>query len=739
MGARLRFWIRAGISLLVFLFFAAHSAGQITLGLLGKLDRYAYDALVVLNLEGGTDPRVVIIDIDEKSLAAEGHFPWPRDKLAQLVTALFERYRIGVLGMDYVFPEADRSPSLELLDQIADLPGATQRLSELRRKVDTDAQFGEAIAKYPVVTGFVFEITEKIAKGALPPPVFDKATTEQYKIDDAHKVDFIEGTGYVANLERLQGSSPGGFFDNPTVDEDGIFRRVPLLEMYGGQVYQSLALGVVRRALGDPPVSLVFEPPEARDSLHLEALRIGPLSVPVDGDVAVMVPYRGRQRSFPYISATDVLHGVADPAVLKPGAVAMLGTSVAGLFDLRATPVAKVYIGVEIHANLVAGMLDGKIMRRPPFYLGAEVIMMMLIAAVLTFIFARVSPLLGALAVIAVCGGLVIFAGSMWQQRAIVPLGVPFAFTVTLFLAQTLYGYFVESRRSRSLTRQFGEYVPPEIVAEMAENPQLASMEGESREMTVLFSDVRGFTTISEKLEPRELARLMNQFLTALTKVIQKHRGTIDKYMGDAVMAFWGAPLPDQNHVMNALQAGLEMHKAVQELDAQMEKQGWPKLRIGVGLNTGKMNVGNMGSEFRRAYTVMGDTVNLGSRLEALTRKYGVDVICGDSTRKAAPSWAFRELDFVRVKGKLEPVSIYEPLGPKETVSARVKEDVARYQSALRAYRAQEWDRAESEFFGLSQSGQPLAAYEMFLARIAKLRKEPPAADWDGTFTFEEK
>jgi adenylate cyclase len=733
MQARLRLLIRAGISLLVLILFAAHSSGRFPIGLLAQLDRYAYDACVLLNLEGGVDPRVVIIDIDEKSLAAEGHFPWARDKLAELVTALFERYKIRVLGLDYVFPEADRSPTLDLLDQLSDLPGARQRLGELRRKVDTDGQFAEAIAKYPVVTGFVFDVV-KVQKGALPEPVFDKTTTAEYK------VDFIPASGYVANLDRLQvGRTGGGFFDNPTVDADGIFRRVPLLEMYDGEVYQSHALGIVRAALDNPPISLTFDPPESRESLYLEDLRVGSLKVPVDGEVAVMVPYRGRQRSFPYISATDVLHGTADESVLKPGVVALLGTSAAGLYDLRATPVAKVYVGVEIHANLVAGMLDNRIMRRASYYMGVEVIMLLIIGGVLTWFFARLSPLWGATAVIAVCGGIIVFALSQWQAGQIMPLGVPLAFTLTMFLAQTLYGYFVESRRSRSLTRQFGEYVPPEVVAEMAENPQSVSMEGESREMTVLFSDVRGFTTISEKLEPRELALLMNHFLTALTKVIHKHRGTIDKYMGDAVMAFWGAPLPDPNHVMNALEAALGMTRAVRELDAECEARGWPKLRIGVGLNTGKMNVGNMGSEFRRAYTVMGDAVNLGSRLEALTREYGVDVICSEHVRKVAPDWAFRELDFVRVKGKLEPVAIFEPLGAKAQLEPRLKEDIARYQAALRAYRAREWDRAESEFFGLSQSGQPLKAYELFLERIAFLRKNPPAADWDGAFTFTHK
>jgi adenylate cyclase len=734
MQARLRLLIRAGISLIVLLLFGAHITGWFPLRLLSQLERYAYDACVLLTLENDVDPRIVIIDIDEKSLTAEGHWPWSRDKLARLVTRLFEDYQVRVLGLDYVFPEADRSPTLDLLDELASLPGARQRVGELRQQMDTDGQFATALAKYPVVTGFVFQPSENVRKGQLPEPLIDREAASDYQ------VDFIEAAGYVANLERLQqGAVASGAFDNPTIDQDGILRRVPMVEKYEGAIYPSLSLAIVRLALGNPPVSLTFEPPDERTSLNLESLRIGQLSVPVDGDVAAMVPYRGRQRSFPYISATDVLNGVADRAKLLPGVIALLGTSSAGLYDLRATPVARVYVGVEIHANMVAGMLDGTVKRRAPYMIGVEIIMLILIAGVLTWFFVRLSPLAGAAAVLAVCGALIVLALSQWQKNLIMPLGVPLAFTLTLFLAQTLYGYFVESRRSRSLTRQFGEYVPPEIVAEMAENPQGASMEGESREMTVLFSDVRGFTTISEKLEPRELAQLMNHFLTALTKVIHSHRGTIDKYMGDAVMAFWGAPLKDPDHVAHALEAALAMNQAVRELDDELRSRGWPPLRIGVGLNTGKMNVGNMGSEFRRAYTVMGDAVNLGSRLEALTREYGVDVICSEHVRKAAPDWAFRELDFVRVKGKLEPVAIYEPLGPKSGIDARMKEDVARMQAALRAYRAQDWDRAESEFFGLSQSGNPVKAYELFLERIAFLRKNPPGSDWDGAFTFTHK
>jgi adenylate cyclase len=275
----------------------------------------------------------------------------------------------------------------------------------------------------------------------------------------------------------------------------------------------------------------------------------------------------------------------------------------------------------------------------------------------------------------------------------------------------------------------------------MAEHPETVSMETEDRNMTVLFSDIRGFTTISEQFKdrPQELSQLMNEFLGALTEVVFRHRGAVDKYMGDAIMAFWGAPLKSDDHALRALQAAIEFPKALARLEARFKARGWPVLHIGVGLNTGNMRVGNMGSEFRVAYTVLGDTVNQASRFEGLTKTYGVEVICGESTRAGAKDWLFRELDRVRVKGKKEPVPIYEPFGPRESVDPDLARELSRYRQALRAYRNRDFDEAEREFFGLSRSGRPHPLYELYLARIAHFRQHPPPVDWDGAFTFDHK
>ncbi|WP_370308770.1 CHASE2 domain-containing protein [Sinimarinibacterium flocculans] len=736
--------VRLCISAAVLLVFVLHGGRWLPLRLLDLIENFTYDARVVLTAPGTDDPRVVIVDLDERSLAAEG-WPWPRHKFATLVDELFERYGVRALGLDIVFAEPDDS-ALRLWDRLhreefSQIPEVASRNTSIRAELDHDGRFAAALSGRPVVLGYFFKPVVRSGElpttGGLCAPLIDARTAQLYD------VDFIEARGYGGSLPRLtEAASACGFFDNPlAASDDGVYRRVPLLQQYDGAVYPSLALSLVRLALGDPPVELVFDPPEVRSSLHLERLRVGPLEVPVDGRVAAYVPYRGDNRTFTYISAVDVLRGeVVSPERLR-NAIVLMGTTAAGLFDLRSTPVNKVFAGVEVHANLVSGMLDGRIRQKAPYYAGIEVVMHVLIALLLAWAFARLSALASALVSAAVVAGIVGLALAMWSGADFVmPLGVPVVFTLTLVMAHLLYGYFIESRGKREISRRFGQYVPPELVEELAAHPEAVSMAGESREMSVLFSDVRDFTSMSENLDARELAAMINTFLTRQTAVVQQHRGTIDKYIGDLVMAFWGAPLRDEQHALHAVLAGMQMQRSVRELDDEFERRGWPKLHIGVGINSGRMSVGNMGSEFRMAYTVMGDAVNLASRLEGLTKEYGVGVLVGQQTRDLLPSgWAFREVDLVIVKGRREPVAIYEPMGPKDQLDPGLREDLARHRGALQLYRARRWDEAEVEFFNLAQGPRPHPVYSLFIQRIMALRENPPPPDWNGTFTFRHK
>jgi adenylate cyclase len=516
---------------------------------------------------------------------------------------------------------------------------------------------------------------------------------------------------------------------------------VPLLAEYNGSYYEALSLAIVRLGLGSPPVVPGFPEESGWSGSYskLEWLQVGSLRIPVDDLVTTLVPYRGAKGSFPYVSATDVLHARIDRAVLKDKIV-LVGTTAPGLFDLRATPVNRVYPGVEIHANLIAGMLDGSIRQRPPYVLGAEVALLLFSGVLMAILLPVVNPLRATLITMLVLACVFAINIVVWTQGALVlPLASGMLMIALLFAFNMSYGFFVESRAKRQITGLFGQYVPPELVDEMSTDPQAFTMEGESREMSVLFTDVRNFTTIAEGLDPRQLSRLMNEFLTPLTRVIYRHRGTIDKYMGDCIMAFWGAPVQDPAHARNAVLAGLEMHKVLGELAPEFSRRGWPEIRIGVGVNTGRMSVGNMGSEVRVAYTVLGDAVNLASRLEGLTKEYGAGMIVGDSTKVLIADVVFRELDRVVVKGRDEPVTIYEPLGLQGAVAKELLDEAKLWSEALRRYRSRDWDMAELQLLNLMQAYPSRLLYKTFLERIGLYRKIPPLEDWDGAYRFETK
>lgn len=437
--------------------------------------------------------------------------------------------------------------------------------------------------------------------------------------------------------------------------------------------------------------------------------------------------------SFRYVSAKDVF-ATTVPLEYLAGKIVLLGASAAGLLDLRSTPVGQRYIGVEVHANIVGGLLDGNIRQQPSYANGLELFLLLAVALMTSLILPRLSPLNALLFLLALL--VAIMASNFWfwsSLNLIIPAASLLCYTLIASLLQINYGFFVESRNKRHLSRVFGQYIPPALVEEMDDSGEEASLEGESRDMSVLFTDVRGFTTLSEKVGARELTQLMNEFLTPITGVIHDKRGTIDKYMGDCVMAFWGAPFPDEAHAQNAVLAGLQIIDAVANLEAAFARKGWPPIAVGVGVSSGEMNVGNMGSEFRIAYTVMGDIVNLGSRLEGLTKEYGVDMIISKGTVDRIDGIVVRELDLVQVKGKNEPVAIFEPLGPVGNVSVERKAAVEDFARVLAAYRQQEWDQAEEKLRRLKDLSDELL-YNIYLDRIARFRVAAPASGWDGVF-----
>lgn len=733
--------LRYSLGLFITFLLLANAIDVFSFRVIDTLENLAYDFRLQLHLPSEVEKQVVIIDIDEKSLAQIGQWPWERNVLASIVDNLFDHYHIKVLGFDIVFAEKDEDPSDRILYQLANSSLASnEEFREILRRNNNslmrDKRFAMELANRNTVLGVVFNPSEKdLSKGELPSPVpnFDQNIINSFA--------FAHAAGYTANVDVLQKNAhSAGFFDNPLIDEDGVFRRVPLLQAYEGKLYASLALEVIRTGMENNTIKLAYSAADEAETVKsLEWVYVGDIAIPVDEHSSVMVPYIGPRKSFDYISAADILNKTVSPDRLK-NKLALFGTSAAGLMDLRTTPLESAYPGVEVHANIIQGILDQTIMHKPEYMIGFEILLIFILGLGLTFLLPSLSPAWSTLGTLIAVGLVLLMDNYSWNElRVVMPVASPLILIGLLFVTNMSYGFFVESRGKRQLTHLFGQYVPPDLVNEMSRDLKEINLDGEIRTMSVLFTDVRGFTTISEKMEPRELTTFINAFLTPLTRVIHHNRGTIDKYMGDAIMAFWGAPLKDEQHARNAINAGMEMLKAIDELNMTFRQQGLPEIRIGIGINTGEMNVGNKGSEFRVDYTVLGDAVNLGSRLEGLTKSYGVEFIVNETTRHEVPEYEYRMLDSVRVKGKDHPVTIYEPVDLVEKIDRATRKRIKEYHHAIQLYRQQKWDDAEQTLFQLSQEEPQRKIYNIYLDRIAFYRNNPPGAEWDGVFTHTTK
>ena len=698
------------------------------------------------------DPRIVIVDIDGKALTEVGRFPWSRNIQARLIEQLTDHYHVSAIGYDISFPEADTSSGYGVLEKLArnelkDVPALKARLDELRPEMDYDGLFASALAGQPVILGFNLSADQR--KGVLPKPLI---TPEDL---NGRELLAYSADGYEANIAKLARAAAGSGSFSVVTDPDGIVRSAGLIQQVGDNYYPSLSLATaalhmkalaIKPFLGETVDTLSQAQRASGGYEYLSILLPGRIQrkIPVGEGMTTVVQFRGRGGpgggAFRYVSAADVLSGAAPAEVLK-GAVILIGTTAPGINDLRATPVSPEYPGVEIHANIIKSILDNRFKSRPYYAFALEAAEILLVGGVLSVALAMLAPLPSILLVLltaALTMGANYYLYS--EHDLLLNVAVLIILVAFLFVFNLAWGYFFEFRKGRALVSRFGEYVAPELVAEMAENPDNYNMDGESRELTVLFVDVRGFTTISEGLSPKALREYINLYLTAMSEDIRdSHRGTLDKYIGDAVMAFWGAPVAFPDHASRAVATALLMQASAQRLNQDFIARGWPPLHIGIGLNSGLMHVGDMGSKIRRAYTVMGDAVNLGSRLEGITKVYGVGIAVGEATRAAAPEFVYRELDLVRVKGKNEPVAIYEPLGKPDAVDAATMATLGQWEQALALVRAQQWDQAEALLGRLAAAEPDRRLYALYLERIAFYRTHPPGAEWDGVTTFDTK
>jgi adenylate cyclase len=731
--------VRVGIGLALVACVLVDAAGWIEVRALAQLELWAYDARVRLFLPRTRDPRIVIVDIDERSLGAEGHWPWGRDKLALMLHQLFARYRVRVVGFDVAFSETGANSGLPVLEaaaagELRDNAPFQAFLQRVRPSLDYDRRFAEEIQKDPVVLGFLVSAQGQ-RSGVLPRPAFAATAlaNAEYRYFSAH--------GYSGNIAPLQAVATAAGHLYQALDPDGVTRSVPMFMQVGDGFFEAMSLAVLRVYLGNAPIKLetTIVDSGGRKEGWMRFVQVGDaVRIPLDERMAALVPYRG-EGSYRYVSATDVIRGTLGADELKDRIV-IVGTSAPGLVDVRATPTREDLPGAEIHASLISGALDNAMKSRPAETLAIAVLTILLVGVPLAVLLPRLSALAATLATAVVLALLLGVNAWAWQARNLVlPLAGPLVMLAGLYFLDVVWGFFAETRHRQLMTNLFGTYVPKEIVAEMAEHPDEYSMRGQSLDMTVLFADIRDFTSIAETRTPQDLKDLINTYFTRMTTCIQDKRGTVDKYIGDAIMAFWGAPVRDADHARRALECGLAMQKTLRELDPLFAEKRWPMLRIGVGLNCGTMSVGDMGSHFRRSYTVMGDAVNLASRLEDLTKEYGVGVLVSENVVRAVQDFVYREVDKVRVKGKREGVAIFEPIGEQGAVGGDTLAEIARFHRALAYFRAQRWDEAEALLQQLAAAAPAVKLYRLYCDRIVHFRASPPGADWDGVFGFSTK
>ncbi|KQT12367.1 CHASE2 domain-containing protein [Ramlibacter sp. Leaf400] len=749
MGTLARHWTRIAVTLVPLIFALLHASGVMPLGFLQRLDDVLYDARLRATMPRTLDERIVIVDIDEKSLAELGRWPWGRNRMAQLTDELFARQQVAVVGFDVVFAEPDDSSGLKRLRQLAqselkDQPGFAGRVDQLSAGLDYDAAFARSLRNRPVVLGYYFSSGRASGKtGVLPAPVIRRQDL------DGRPIRLTSWNGYAANIEQIAQAAPVAGFFNPIVDIDGVVRSVPLIAEHGEAYYESLSLAMFRLLAGQPTV----EPGFPRDGvfsrnyqgLESVVLRLGKkaLGIPVDDRVAALVPFRGpggvQGGSYRYVSASDLVSQRLAEGSLK-GKIVLVGTTAPGLQDLRSTPMGETYPGVETHANMISGLLDGRLMVKPDYAIGYDVMVLLLAGVALALALPLISAPKAVLVSVGVLAAMVglnfwLFLGA----GLVMPLAAALAMILTAFGLNMSYGYFIESRSKRELANLFGTYVPPELVDEMVKDPDSYSMKATNKELTVMFCDMRGFTKMSERMGPVQLQELLNAVFNRLTDVIRATRGTIDKYMGDCVMAFWGAPVDTAEHARLAVRSAMDMAAAVRRINDEHRQKGLPEIGVGIGLNTGMMCVGDMGSQVRRSYTVIGDAVNLGSRLEGLSKAYGVDIVVSESTRRLAPDFAWQELDRVRVKGKEQAVTIFTPVAPADRLEMAQAEELRTWAAFLREYRGQDWEQCEVQLLNLRRMNPKKFLYELYSERVASMRLLPFDPEWDGATNFETK
>lgn len=725
-----------------------------TLDFLSTLELRTLDMRFQLRGQRFPGEKVVIVAIDQKSQDVLGRWPFPRSHFATMVDVLRES-GARVIAFDVNFPQPDQNSALRALQEVrqhydkAARGGARNRAFDAHLKIlesdaDNDRKFAESLSRFQnVILGYFFFLNEKEARSQnkervdeflnyLSFQAYPQIINPQY----AGKFEGIKFLGLSPNLPDFSNYSKNFGYFNVLPDSDGVVRRIPATVQFNDNFYPSLDMAAYLAYTDQPleKVSVFFNPN------GLERIDIGPLSIPTDPRGFVQIDYHGEAGTFPTVSMADVVQRKLSPERFRDCLV-LVGPTATGIGDMAITPFqteeTNPFPGVEVHANFISNLLEGRFIRRGPRENLVDLGFLLLFSLAAGVLLSVVPPA-RATAV------LVISLGAFWglayylfaAHHTWIAAFLPTATLAVNYAAIVSYRFFFEERERKRVRDTFGQYVAPGIVNQLLERPDLLRLGGEEKELTAMFSDIRNFTGISEKMSPRALVELLNEHLSEMTEVIFQNRGTLDKYIGDSIMAFWGAPYPQPDHAENACRAGLAMLKTLKTLQDRWQAEGRPPLNIGIGISTGPMLVGNMGSKRRFNFTIMGDNVNLASRLEGLNKQFGTRLIISESTYEPVrEKMLARELDFIRVMGKMRPVRIYELLGPRSEAESLIPK-IERFHAGLEAYRSAQWETAIGMFGELLRDFPDDGPTRVFVQRCWDYIENPPEGEWDGVFVM---
>ncbi|RXI25039.1 CHASE2 domain-containing protein [Aliarcobacter trophiarum] len=687
--------------------------------LIDSFDNRIRDSFFIYRGEIPTSDNIIIIDIDESSIKEFGQWPWSRDKVSKILENL-TLANVAVIGMDMVFAEEDRtSPSL-----------ITKKLKVKEELRNYDLDFAQTIANSPVILGYGFDLVNQDSSKVAPriPAIFIEK-------DIPKESNFIiEALGTTLNIPILQDSAYSSGFFNILPDESGVIRSVPLLIKFDDILYPSLSLEIIR-VLNDTKRVFVNY-----DNSGVSNIVLDDITIPTDRYGRMLINYRGYEKSFKYISAKNIYENSFSSKDIE-GKIVLFGTSATGLFDLRATPFESVFPGVEVHANIIDNILQGDFIHKASYLDGVNIVIIVLLSFFVVMFITFVSFYLKLLVFTTFMFSYIIFNYWLLFSKGIA-LNIIFPILAIALgsILSLIFDYFYNIKHQKVIKAKFASKVSKSVMDDILKNMDNNEFSAKNKEITIFFSDIRGFTKISEQLKAKELIEYLNTYMEPMSSIIIKNQGTIDKFIGDAIMAYWNAPIDVENHADVAVKASLEQLIALDELNIKFTQDKLPNIDIGIGLNTGEVIVGEMGSSLRSDYTVIGDAINLGSRVESLCKYYGSKLNITNFTKdKLKEKYIFRFLDFVRVKGKTKPVEIWQVIGRGEAQD-KLKEELDNYHKAIEFYKQTDFIDALNIFIKLDnlENKTNENIYKIYIKRCEEFIQTPPK-DFDGVYEHKDK